>query len=409
LYGFLFELFRRIGFNEVTAIVFSYVVIFTLIAIMCYLAHVMGESIVKKLANRDLLKSKHKWFNVSLKHNVFHHTANMLIPVTITIFANALPGINIVVQGFLMKTAGVIAAFLSPFLINALINTVDEIYRQKKISKSKPLHGLFQILKIVTFIICIIAGITVLMGKNPITLIGGIGAMTAVLTLIFKDVIIGFTAGLVLINEDLIRIGDWIEVPKHNANGYVTELSVTTVKVENFDKTFTSIPAYSLISDSFINWRGMTDSGGRRIKRAIHIDLRDVRFCDEEMLSKFEQIEILKDYIINRQAEIDRHNKEKGVDTSCVVNGRRMTNIGVFRAYIQSYIEHHPRLQKDMTIAARQLASDRYGIPLEVIAFANTVEFAEYEKIQSDIFDHLYAVAKEFGLRVYQCQITQNE
>jgi len=333
----------------------------------------------------------------------------MLIPVTITLFTNALPGTNIVFQGFLMKTAGVTAAIISPFLINSLINTADEIYKQNKISKSKPLHGLFQVIKISAFIICIIAGISVLMGQNPITLIGGIGAMTAVLTLIFKDVIVGFTAGLVLISEDLIRIGDWIEVPRHNANGYVVDLSMTTVKVENFDKTFTSIPASSLISDSFINWRGMTDSGGRRIKRAIHIDLRDVRFCDDEMLKKFERIAILKKYVINRKAEIDMHNKENGVDTSCVVNGRRMTNIGVFRAYIQLYIEQHPRLQKNKTIATRQLSSDRYGIPLEVIAFANSVEFAEYEVIQSDIFDHLYAVAKEFELRVYQCQITQND
>lgn len=405
MYDFLCTFLKDRGFIEQTAALVSYVFILVLTGLSCYLIHIMSEAIIKTVVNKVVIKRKNRWLDILLRQHVIHHAANMLIPCTILFYQYALPVEHVAVRDLIIKVVGIIAVTVSAFLISALINAVDEIYQYREISKTKPLHGFFQVIKILAFIICFLIGVSILAGQNPITLIGGIGAMTAVITFIFKDAILGFAAGQQLISNDLIRIGDWVEIPKHNANGNVVEISMTTVKVENFDLTFTSIPTYSLITDSFINWRGMVESGVRRIKRAIHIDLRDVRFCDKEMLDGFERITILKDYIINKRAEIDQYNEEHGVDVSCVVNGRHITNIGAFRAYIQRYIGQHPGLSRDMTVIVRQLDSDRHGIPLEIIAYANTIESTKYEEIQADIFDHLYAVSNEFGLRVYLCQV----
>jgi miniconductance mechanosensitive channel len=329
----------------------------------------------------------------------------MFIPVIINFYHYAIPYENVAAHVFINKLIGASASFLFIFLFNSFINTIDDLYRGKEVSKTKPLHGLFQVIKIGVFIFCVISMVSILAGQNPVVLIGGFGAMFAVITLIFKDAILGFIAGLQIVNDELIRIGDWVEIPKHNANGHVVELSMTTVKVTNLDNSFTSIPAYALLSDSFINWRGMRESGGRRIKRAIHIDLRDICFCDGKMLESFGEINILRDFIENQKKLAGPYTEEDDEKPGHVLNKKYLTNIGVFRAYIQAYIEGHPRLKKDMTLVVRQLAADRFGIPLEIVAFANAVELAGYEEIQSEIFDHLYAAAGTFGLRLYQFQI----
>ena len=400
MYDYLYGFFTERGFIEQTAVIVIYIIILILTVLTCFMIHTVSEAIIKTILSKITVKNKYGWLDVLNKHHVVHLAANMLIPSTILFYQYMLPVTHVAIREIILKTVGIVAIVVSVLLVNALISTVDEIYQQREAAKTKPLHGFFQVIKILSFIICILIGIAILAGQNPITLVGGIGAMIAVITFVFKDAILGFAAGQQLINNDLIRIGDWVEVPKHNANGNVVEISMTTVKVENFDLTFTSIPTYSLITDSFINWRGMIDSGVRRIKRAIHIDLRDVRLCDKEMLDGFEKISIIRDFIQNQRADIERYNTENGIDTSCVVNWRHITNIGVFRTYIKSYVEQYPGLRQDMTVIVRQLASDKHGIPLEVIAYTNTIEATEYEEIQADIFDHLYAVSKEFNLRV---------
>lgn len=200
----------------------------------------------------------------------------------------------------------------------------------------------------------------------------------------------------------MIRIGDWIEMPAQSADGTVVDLSMTTIKVENFDKTITSIPAYTLVSQAFINWRGMENSGVRRIKRAIYIDISGIRICDDEMLERFHHIELIRDYIDERAAEISRYHKANNTDLSDLVNGRRMTNIGTFRAYIAAYMAKHPGINQEMTCIVRQLAQCDQGVPIEIYAFANTIKWDEYEMIQADIFDHLFAVINEFGLKAHQ-------
>jgi miniconductance mechanosensitive channel len=220
--------------------------------------------------------------------------------------------------------------------------------------------------------------------------------------LVFKDSILGLVAGVQLTANDMVRVGDWVEMPKYNADGAVIEITLNTVKVQNWDKTITMIPSYALISDSFKNWRGMQESGGRRIKRSVYIDVTSIAFLTDEMIKKFKQIHYLKDYIENKEREIAEFNRKNGIDESVKVNGRRMTNIGTYRAYISKYLENHPGIHKGLIMMVRQLAPGEYGLPLEIYAFTNNTQWVVYESIQADIFDHILAVAPEFGLRVFQ-------
>lgn len=226
--------------------------------------------------------------------------------------------------------------------------------------------------------------------------------MTAITSLIFRDVILGFVAGIQLTGNDMVRIGDWIEVPNYSANGTVIDISLTTVKVENFDNTITTVPAYAMITNAFINWRGMQDSGGRRIKRALYINTTDVRFCDEGDLIKYESIEVLKSYIQNKRRAIEEDNQKKPLGPNLKMNVRRLTNLGTFRVYVEEYLRNHPGIRKDTTLMVRQQSTEGQGIPLEIYAFTNTTDWEKYEEIQADIFDHLYAIAPEFGLTLFQ-------
>jgi miniconductance mechanosensitive channel len=254
-------------------------------------------------------------------------------------------------------------------------------------------------------IACLIAGIFVLatlMGKSPVYFLSGIGAVTAIIILVFKDAILGFVAGIQISVNQMVRIGDWIEMPKAGADGDVIDVSLTTVKVRNWDKTITTIPTYSLISDSFKNWRGMFESGGRRIKRALFLDMQTVGFADEQLLEGWKGIRLLKPYLEEKLAEIAEENKQRGDDLGVLGNGRRLTNVGTFRAYCVAYLKAHPRIHKDMTFLVRQLQPTEHGLPLEIYVFTTDTRWAFYEGIQADVFDHLIAIVGQFGLRVFQ-------
>lgn len=229
-----------------------------------------------------------------------------------------------------------------------------------------------------------------------------LGGLTAVLLLVFKDMILGLVAGIQLSSNNMIARGDWIEMPNYGADGDVIDITLTTVMVQNWDKTITTIPTYALISDSFKNWKGMQESGGRRIKRAVNIDINSIRFVDDELLSKLRKVELLKDYLQDKLQEIDKYNQEHAVDTSLLINGRKITNIGTFRAYLIAYLRRHPLINKEMTFLVRQLRPTECGLPIEVYVFSNDKVWANYEAIQADIFDHIFAVVPEFGLRVFQ-------
>jgi len=287
-------------------------------------------------------------------------------------------------------------------VVNRLLSVFNDIYQTYEISKTKPIKGYVQVAKIIVIIVGAILVFANLMGKSPFILLSGIGALSAVFMLVFKDSLLGLVAGIQLSATEMVRVGDWIEMSKYGVNGDIIDISLNTVTVRNFDRTVTMIPSYALISDSFINWRGMQESGGRRMKRALYIDTTSIKFCTAEMIERYKQIQFLSDYIVDREREIEEYNNVNKIDRSSIVNGRALTNIGVFRAYITQYLQRHPRIHQEMTLMVRQLQPGETGLPIEIYAFVNDTNWTVYETVQADIFDHLFAVAPEFELRVFQ-------
>lgn len=397
MYQAIHDLLAETGLTTPTSLI-AYLLSLVIVSAVCYALRLATQVILVAAARRAVDRSGHAWMSTLYKNRLFHRIANLAIPVAMTLFAEDLPQYG----GFLAKAAGVawVAVFL--LLFRSLVKTVDEVYQRHEVARTRPIKSVLQVLEVAVIIVGGLACIAIFSGTSVSVLLGGIGAATAVTSLIFKDSILGFVAGIQLISNDMIRMGDWIYVPKHSADGTVVELSVTTVKVENFDKSITTIPPYTLVSDAFINWRGMENAGGRRIKRAFSVDSLDVCLADSGMIERFRRMELLSGYLDGKLREITDDNERRGADLSEPVNGRRITNLGTFRAYISAYLAQHPGIHHGMSCMVRQLSPEGRGIPLEIYAFANTTAWPEYEDIQSDIFDHLYAVAGEFGLHIFQ-------
>ena len=362
---------------------------------LAFVANFITKKIILRLINRLVKTTSTQWDDFLMQRGVFTLMSH-LVPAIIIYYLAPTDLIN-------MKIAAIIYMIVVGLLVvNAFLNSVVDIYRTFEFARRVPIRGFMQVVKIVVFIAGGIMILGMVVGKNPTNILAGFGAMTAVLILIFKDAILGFVAGIQLSANNMVHIGDWIEMPKYGADGDVIDVSLTTVKVQNWDKTISTIPAYSLISDSFKNWRGMSESGGRRIKRPLNIDMNTVRFCDGAMLDKFRKIQYLTEYIDSKKREIDEHNNAANVDDSELVNGRRMTNIGTFRAYVIAYLKNHPKINQNMTFLVRQLKPTEYGLPIEIYVFCSDKVWANYEAIQADIFDHILAVVPEFGLRIFQ-------
>jgi miniconductance mechanosensitive channel len=286
--------------------------------------------------------------------------------------------------------------------LDAMLSALLAIYGKSAIAKEISIIPFVQVLKLGLYFVTGILLLSLLLQKTPLYFLSGLGALTAVLMFVFKDVLMGFVAGIQLIANKMVAPKDWIEMPKYGADGDVIEITLTTVKVQNFDNTITTIPTYALINESFKNWRNMNLSGGRRIKRYVNIDLGSIKFCSSEMLERFKRIQLISQYIQNRQEEILVYNKKHQVDESTLVNGRRLTNIGVFRSYVEAYLRQHPMIHKDMTFLIRQLSPSENGLPIEIYVFCKDTNWTAYEAIQADIFDHILAVVPEFDLRVFQ-------
>ena len=287
-------------------------------------------------------------------------------------------------------------------VVDSLINALLDIYQTFSVSRRVPIQSFAQVAKLFIYFVAIISIVSLVVGESPLKLFAGLGAMTAVLMLVFKDPILGFVAGLQLSYNKMVRLGDWVEIPQHNADGDILEIGLTTVKVRNFDNTITTVPTQSLINESFKNWRGMQESAGRRIKRAIYIDVSSIRFCDQECLSRYAKVDYINEYIEFKKQEVDQYNQQKVVNAELVTNHRRLTNIGTFRAYVLAYLKNHPSINQNLTVLVRQLEPTDTGLPLEVYAFSSEKDWIKYESIQADIFDHLFAIAQEFDLTVFQ-------
>ncbi len=287
-------------------------------------------------------------------------------------------------------------------IIGGIVTIFNDIYERSGKHNERPIKGYLQIVKIIIYIFGGIMIVGIITGQKPWTLITGIGALTAIIILIFRDTILSFVASIQISSYDLLKKGDWIEMPKYGADGDVIDISLNVIKVQNWDKTITVIPTYKLIDESFKNWRGMQLTGGRRIKRAVYIDLSSVKFCDEEMLNKFEKYQLINNYIKTKRVELKKFNEEKGIDESQLINGRRLTNLGTFRIYLKEYLKQREDINTSLTFLIRHLEPGPTGLPIEIYVFANTTQWSPYEDIQADVFDHIFAIVPQFELRIFQ-------
>lgn len=365
-----------------------------------YLFYWLIRNFLLAMIRKLTAKTSNTWDDMLMEEHFFHRVLAML-PLTfmlLTLQRNMEDEYT-----FFKRILFAMIVLYGARAFGALVNSISNVYHATASASRKPIRPLFQSVLIVVYSITGIAIISILLNKSPWNLFGLMGGLTAVTMLVFKDTILGFVAGIQLGANDMVREGDWIEMPKYSADGDVIEVAVNTVKVRNWDKTITTIPTYALTAESFKNWRGMSESGGRRIKRSICIDMNTVQFADKAMLEKFQTMELLKDYVQKKQEDINTANSERGIDLSAtVVNGRRQTNLGIFRAYLQEYLRDNPNIHKGMTFLVRHLQPTPQGLPIEIYVFSSDKVWANYEGIQADIFDHILASVPEFGLRVYQ-------
>jgi miniconductance mechanosensitive channel len=340
---------------------------------------------------------------VDLLHNkLFHRLAQMVPSLVIQFGLNLVPELSKTSNHFLGNVALAFTILFQVLALGALLNALLDIYARTDHARTRSIKGYVQLAKMILYIFGAIIIVATLIDRSPLLLLSGLGAMSAVILLVYKDTLLSFVASVQLTSNDMLRVGDWIEMPQVGADGDVVDITLHTVKVQNFDKTIVSIPTWRMMSESFKNWRGMQQSGGRRIKRSLFIDASGVRFVRDDEEVKLTQIHLLTDYIGRKQAELKSWNEAQGNVAALSANRRRMTNIGTFRAYALAYLNSHPDIQPDMTCMVRQMQATAQGIPLEIYCFTRTTAWADYERIQGDIFDYLLAVMPEFGLSLYQ-------
>ena len=395
-------LLKKLPFEFSNTALIAQIVAIGIIFLAAAITFVIAKYLVARIINKMIGKTSTKLDDVLVRRNLFNRIA-LLVPVIviyklIPTALKDLPNINeIILTGCLIY-----AVFIIVLIIDTLINSTVEIYYRSSRYRQLPVKSLSQVCKLIVYFLAIILIVSLIIGESPIKLFAGLGAMAAVLMFVFKDPILGFVAGIQLSSNKMVRVGDWVEIPQHNANGDILEIGLTTVKVRNFDNTTTTVPTQSLINDSFKNWRGMQESQGRRIKRSIYIDINSVGFCSEERLERFSKIQYISEYIQAKQNELSEYNTEKEYDLSTTANGRRFTNVGTFRAYIEAYLARHPNINQNLTVLVRQLEPNKNGLPIQIYAFSSEKDWGKYEAIQADIFDHLIAVAQEFDLKIFQ-------
>ena len=422
LYKILLELFRKLDFSSGMAKPLAALAVIATILLVAWLSFLITRYILEHWIIKIVRKTRTEWDDIMVKDKVFNalsHLVPLFILYNSCFFATpqhdkslaemapeAAAGLQadfyFSLGPLLMKLVKVYFVFTFVYIAIRILNAVNHIYETRPYSHHRPIKGYIQLIQIVIFFLAAIIVIAILIGKDPSVLVAGLGAIAAVLMLVFKDTILGFVASIQLSANEMVKLGDWIEMPGHRADGTVLDITLTTVKVQNWDKTITTIPTYALVSESFINWKGMEESEGRRIKRSIFIDMYSIRFCTREMLEQFKKSDILRDYITEKEEEIRKHNKKKQIGEEDVLTGRRQTNIGVFRKYLELYLKSNPRINSKMTFIIRQLQPTEKGLPMEIYVFSKEKVWARYEKLQNDIFDHIFAVIPEFGLKIFQ-------
>lgn len=401
LYNWMFDNLSRMGFSEQTTHTINAISLLILLVIVLYALDFLLRKIVLISITSIVSKTKSLIDDYVVANKVLKYFMHI---ISIVVIKQFLPLIFIGFPkwiGATLKFTDIVLVIVIGMFINGIVKAFRDYLKTKKAFEDKPMDSYTQVISMVIFFICGIIIFTTLTGKSPYAFLISLGAASAVLMLIFKDTILGFVASVQVSANDMVRVGDWVEMPKYGADGDVMSINLNTVKVRNFDKTITTVPTYALISDSFKNWRGMQESGGRRIKRSIHLKMSSFKFLEQEDLEKFKKYRLIKDYIIEKEQEIADHNKTLHAD-AIAVNSRRMSNVGVFRVYTDRYLRDNKGVNKDMTIMVRQLAPTATGLPLEVYCFSNDVRWVYYEGIMADIFDHLMTIVSEFELEIFE-------
>lgn len=397
----IYELLLEWGVSPTLASALDEVISVSLLFLIAYLANLFARLVVYKFVIRFVKLTSVKWDDVLVDHNVVKYLVRIIPGIILHMAAPIALRSDIAVE-FMQRAASIFIVISLLQAISSATKALTVIFSNTAEYANKPMKVVFQIVAVLAYFVGGIIILSIIINTSFTSLFAAMGASMAILMLIFKDSILGFVAGWQLSVNDMLRPGDWITVPKYGADGDVEEISLYSVKVRNFDKTITTIPPYSLVSESFQNWRGMQESEGRRVKRSVIIDMSTIKFCTPEMLERFRKISFLEKYLEATSKEIELYNKENSIDNSVLVNGRRQTNIGVFRAYLNEYLQRHPQVNKNIVCMVRQLQPTEKGIPVELYFFISDKNWVNYENIQSDIFDHVMAIVEQFDLKIFQ-------
>lgn len=395
--------FRNGGMNSELARFSKVSLSLLTIAVLAALANFIVRKIIVAGLHFLTRRTKNTWNDFLVRRKVFHKLSHLapalVIKYTIGIaLYDYDPSLTLLIEKF----THIYIVMVCVLVADSFLSVLHDIYLTTEMSRVRPIKGYMQLAKIVIYVFGAIAIVSLILDKNPTKLLVGMGASAAVLMLVFRDTILGLVASVQVSVNNMVKPGDWIEMPGRNADGIVEEITLNTVKVQNWDRTISTIPTYALVSESFTNWKGMEESNGRRIKRSIFIDMRSVKFCSPELLEKLKRIDCLKDHIEQLSREIAEYNRQTGCDVSMPVNGRRMTNLGVFRCYLELYVKNNPKLIYDSTTMVRHLQPTANGLPVEIYCFSREKDWVLYEGVQADIFDHILAIVEEFELKIFQ-------
>ena len=394
------NLSMKLGLSEAFSIGIAETIATLSLILLSLAIYFLVKFILKKTVYKLIQLSTNKYDDLLIKNKVITRIC-LLIPTIITssYLNEVLPDFP-ETAAFLIKLINILEIMICSMVISALVSTIEDLYNTHEMSKIKPIKGLVQVIKIVLYILTGLVIIAYVLGTKISSIVLSLGTISAVIILVFQDTIKGFVGSIQLSANDMLRIGDWIVMG--SADGNVTEINLTTVKVQNWDNTITTIPTYNMVTNPFTNWRGMSDSDGRRIARTINIDVNTIRYCTPEMLEKYKHYALVKDYITQKEEDIAEYNKANHIDTSEILNGRQQTNLGIFRAYIKAYLNNNPKLNHNLMMMVRQMQPTEFGVPLEIYAFSSDKQWINYEEIQSDIFDHIISAATMFDLKIYQ-------
>ena len=401
------QVLTGLGLTPTQALGIGTLTIIIAVLALSWLSYLVTQRVLVKFLRVVCAKSRHNHVRLLTEHNVFRQVAlfipGIVVYVSVSVIHATLYAFTANLILFIKTLVIIYLIFITFLLLNSLLSYIEDLYNTLKIAKRHPIKSYLQVIKIVLFLVAGIIIISIALNKSPLAFLTGLGAITAIISFIFKDSITGFVSSIQLTINDVVRIGDWIEIPNYGVDGDVIEMSLSTVKVSNFDKTIVSVPSHALLSSGVKNWRGIQIAGARRIKRCLYIDLHTIRFCTDADIAHFNQVPLLINYLKNKLDEIKAEAKTTQVPPPHPTLGQRqLTNIGTFRAYILNYLTRHPQIRQDMTCMVRQLDPTEHGLPIEIYAFVNTTQWSEYENIQADIFDHLLAIANTFDLRVFQ-------